>query len=77
MAFLGLKGDELKGIGSIASALATAWGMHEQNKYNNKMLDFERNRVAKQREDEEKAQAAYEAVWSKPSDDDKKKKIPT
>jgi hypothetical protein len=56
-------GDELKGLGSIAGALASAYSIKETKDYQDKMLGFEKDRVKAEREKDKKRQEAYESVW--------------
>jgi hypothetical protein len=56
-------GGTLQGIGSISGALASIYGISEQKKFNEDMLDMEKQRVAKEYEKRDNKQAEYDAVW--------------
>ena len=57
-------GSTLQGIGAIGGALASVYGMQQQNKFNDDMLDMEKKRVSTENKRRDKKQAAYEAVWA-------------
>lgn len=56
-------GGTLQGIGAIGGALASVYGISEQKKFNEDMLDMEKDRVAKEYEKRDKQQSEYDAVW--------------
>ncbi|TLS99945.1 hypothetical protein [Aliarcobacter cibarius] len=56
-------GSTLGSIGAIGGALANVYGMYEQKKFNNEMLDMEKQRVDKENQTVNKQQAEYDKVW--------------
>lgn len=56
-------GGTLQGIGAIGGALASIYGIREQSKFNDDMLDMEKKRVNKEYEKAEKKQTNYDKVW--------------
>lgn len=58
-------GGTLQGIGAIGGALASIYGVHEQSKFNDDMLDMEKDRVNKEYARRDKQQAEYDKVWKK------------
>ena len=59
----GMSGEEMQGTGSILTALATIYGIKENQDHNDEMLDFEKDRVSQNRKIDEERQEAYEEVW--------------
>ncbi len=68
MAFLDnlMSGDAetLKAVGAIGGALANVYSTYESADFHEEMLDFEKDRVKKEREKDANRQAEYEAVWA-------------
>lgn len=56
-------GGTLGTIGSIGSALASVYGMKQQQKFNKDMLNMEKDRVSKEYARRDKQQAEYDSVW--------------
>lgn len=56
-------GSTLGSIGAIGGALANVYGMYEQKKFNNDMLEMEKQRVSKENQIVDKQQAEYDKVW--------------
>ncbi|MFV0561896.1 hypothetical protein [Malaciobacter mytili] len=56
-------GGTLQGIGAIGGALASIYGISEQKKFNEDMLDMEKDRVAKEYAKRDKQQSEYDSVW--------------
>lgn len=56
-------GSTMGTIGSIGSALASIYGIYEQKKFNNDMLDMEKKRVSRENTKVDKQQEEYDKVW--------------
>lgn len=56
-------GGTLQGIGAIGGALASIYSVREQKKFNEDMLNMEKDRVAKEYAKRDKQQSEYDAVW--------------
>lgn len=56
-------GSTLQGIGAVADALASIYGVRQQKKYQDEMLSMEKDRVQRNIDRQNKAQAEYEKVW--------------
>ena len=65
------KDGNMQGLGAIIGAGASIYSTKEQSTFNKEMLSFEKDRISKNREDDEKKQKAYESVWGKLSDEEK------
>lgn len=56
-------GSTMQGIGAISTALANVYATKQQQKYQNKVLDMEKARVADEKKQRDKQQSAYDSVW--------------
>lgn len=58
-------GGTLQGIGAVAGALASIYGMQQQKKFNKEILNMEKQRVAKENRIADERQSNYDKVWKK------------